>query len=161
MCFCWVFLFCFVLFLLQVKSSFSPKEQSFVLHQPRILFWHGHKTTKLTCYSKCLPLCKINYIQYNASRTALYLSDKRKKEWERAKAKVKEGRRNHENELRRRGTYSKEISKTIIINTHVLRKMTSSSFEINVQNQSSNPQPILRTKHSYQYLSQLIESTPS
>lgn len=35
--------------------------------------------------------------------------------------------------------------------------MTSSSSERNVQKQSSNPQPILRTKHSYQYLNQLME----
>lgn len=67
-----------------------------------------------------------------------------KKEGERPKAKVNRKRRN-ENELRRRGIESKEISQTII-NTHFFfRKMTSSSFEINVQKQSYNPHPILRT----------------
>lgn len=61
-------------------------------------------------------MCKINYIQYNASHTAHYLCNKMKKEGERPKAKVNRRRRN-ENELRRRGIESKEISQTII-NTH-------------------------------------------
>lgn len=47
---------------------------------------------------------------------------KKKKEWEKAEAEVKENEKKREIELRRRGIYSKEISKTII-NTHFfLRK---------------------------------------
>lgn len=48
--------------------------------------------------------------------------EEKKKEWEKAEAEVKENEKKRENELRRRGIYSKEISKTII-NTHFfLRK---------------------------------------
>lgn len=82
---------------------------------------------------------------------------KKKKKGERAQAKEE---KKHENEFEEERYIIKEISKTII-NTNFFRKMTSSSFEINVQNQSSNPQSTLRTKHSYQYLEQLIESSPS
>lgn len=45
----------------------------------------------------------------------------KKKKWDWAEAKVKENKKKHENELRKRGIYSKEISKTII-NTHFLRE---------------------------------------
>jgi hypothetical protein len=31
------------------------------------------KTNKINYCAKCLPLCKINYIQYNASYTTFYL----------------------------------------------------------------------------------------
>lgn len=152
MCFLLVF-FCFVSFYYKQNQVSVLKNSPLFSTSPEYYFGMVIKQTKLTYYSKCLPLCKINYIQYNASHTALYLRDKmerKKRSGRRQKQKSKRMRKKHENELRRRGIYSKEISKTII-NTHFFlrKKMTSSSFEINVQKQSSNPQPILRTKHSY------------
>lgn len=119
------FFFCFVSFYYKQNQVSVLKNSPLFSTSPEYYFGMVIKQTKLTYYSKCLPLCKINYIQYNASHTALYLRDKmeeKKKEWEKAEAEVKENEKKRENELRRRGIYSKEISKTII-NTHFfLRK---------------------------------------
>lgn len=56
-----------------------------------------------------------------AIQHSTYATTTKKEEWEKAKAEVKENEKKHETELRRRGIYSKEISKTII-NTHFSEK---------------------------------------
>lgn len=113
------------------------------------------KTNKINYCAKCLPLCKINYIQYNASHITLYLcstvckkrTNKQKQkqtyQWEQKPKTWGSRRRNWGGE--------RESKKSVRQNKYSFcfwKVTSSSSYEINVQEQSSNPQLILRTKHS-------------
>lgn len=117
--------FCFVLFYYKWNQVSVLKNSPLFSTSPEYYFGMVIKQTKLTYYSKCLPLCKINYIHYNASHTALYLCNKikkikKKKGVERAKQSQGGWEKKTWGWTRRRGIRSKEISKTI--NTHFLKK---------------------------------------
>lgn len=67
------FFFSFLFFLLQANQVSILQNSPLFSTSPEYYFGMVIKTNKINYYAKCLPLCKINYIQYNASHITFYL----------------------------------------------------------------------------------------